>query len=98
MLKVNIGSDAASGLSFFGVGGGFFHWQFSGKLNDVDVSENTDGFEVGYVLGGGVEFLRVSAQLRYIRGLRAIDRTFNVGASSESKSQSIALLFALRLN
>jgi len=42
------------------LGGGFFDWQFNSKLADVDISQDTDGHEVGFVLGGGVEFARLS--------------------------------------
>ena len=98
MLKVNAGSGNANGLSFFGLGGGFFDWQFNSKLAGVDISKNTDGYEVGYVLGGGVEVLRFSVQGRYIRGLREINKTFNVGSSTDVKSQAFAVLFAFRLN
>ena len=98
MLKVNAGSDSRNGLSFFGIGGGFFDWQFNGKLVGVDVSNDTNGYEVGYVLGGGVEVLRFSVQARYIRGLREIDKKFEVGSSTDSNSKAFAILFGFRLN
>jgi hypothetical protein len=98
MLKVNIGSANRNGLTFFGLGGGFFDWQFNGKLGSVDVSNDTNGYEVGYVLGGGVEVLRLSIQARYIRGVREINKKFEVGSSTDSNSQAVAILFAFRIN
>ena len=37
MLEINGGSRDAEGLSFFGLGGGFFDWQFKNTLGGVDV-------------------------------------------------------------
>ncbi len=98
MLKVNIGSTGTNGFSVFGLGGGFFDWQFSSSLAGIDLTEDTNGFEAGVALGGGVEYLRLSVQGRYLKGLREIDRTFNVANAVASKSKAFAVLFALRLN
>ena len=98
MLKVNVGSTHVNGLSVFVQGGGFFDWQFGSTLNNVDISQNTNGYEVGAVLGGGVEIKRLSVQGRYIRGLREIDKTFNLGASTDVKTQAFAILVGFRLN
>ena len=98
MLKLNAGSSDREGLSVFGVGGGFFDWQFNSKIGSVDVSEDTDGFEVGWVVGGGVEVVRVSVQARYMRGVRQISKEFDVTNSVESNSQAFVVLVAFRLN
>lgn len=98
MLKVNVGSGSANGLSVFALGGGFFDWQFNGSLAGIDLSDDTNGFEAGVVAGAGIEFLRFSVQGRYLHGLRSIDRGFNIGDSVESKSRAFAVLFGLRLN
>jgi hypothetical protein len=97
MLKVNVGSKNVNGLSFFGVGGGFFDWQFD-STDIPNISKDTKGYEVGYVLGGGVEFFRFSVQARYIRGVKQIDRTFALAAANDSNTQAFAVLFAFRLN
>jgi hypothetical protein len=96
MLKVNIGQRTASGLSVFALGGGFYNWEFGGKVADIDVSEDTNGHELGWTAGVGVEVLRMSIQARYIRALRAFDKKFS--NSTESKGQEVALLFGFRLN
>jgi hypothetical protein len=96
MVKVNIGQRSASGASVFALGGGFFNWDFGGKIAGIDLSEDTNGYEVGWTAGLGVEVLRMSIQARYIRSLRAIDKKFS--ESSESKGQAVALLFGVRLN
>lgn len=98
MLKLNFGSKSANGLNVFALGGGFFDWQFNGKLGDLDISNDTNGYEIGYVVGAGIEALRFSVQGRYIRGVREIDKTFSVGSSTESKSQSFAILVGLRIH
>jgi hypothetical protein len=98
MLKVNGGSHDREGLSFFGVGGGYFDWQFSGKLGNVDISDDTDGYEVGWVVGAGVEVLRVSGQVRFMRGIRQIGKDFDVARSVDSESKAVVVLVAFRLN
>jgi len=98
MLKVNIGSSSRNGASGFVQAGGFIDWLFNSKLQDVDVSSDTDGFQAGVVFGGGVEFLRFSVQGRYYRGLRDINQKFDLAHSGSSKSQAIAILFGFRLN
>jgi len=79
----------------FGVGGGFLDWQFDSKLGGKP-SENTDGFEVGWVLGGGVEILRFSVQARLMRGIKEINKTLQ--SAQDSKSKGIVILVAFRLN
>lgn len=97
MLKINGGSSNVNGVSVFGVGGGYFDWLFSGKINQ-NPADTTNGYEVGWTVGGGVEVLRFSIQARYVKGLKAIDRNFNVANSQDSKSKSFVVLFAFRLN
>jgi Outer membrane protein beta-barrel domain len=98
MLKINIGSSSVNGLSVFASGGTFFDWQFDRKLNDVDVAGDTSGFEMGWVAGGGVEFLRFSVQGRFIRGLTQISKNFDVATAKDVKTQAFLVLFAFRLN
>ncbi len=98
MLKINGGSANVNEFSVFGVGGGYFDWQFGSKLGTVDISEDTDGYEVGWVIGGGVEFLRFSGQLRFMRGIRQIGKNFDVANSVQSESKAFVVLFAFRLN
>jgi len=98
MLKGNIGSTSRQGLSIFVQGGAYFDWLFSGSLGSVDISNDTNGFEVGGVIGGGVEFVRVSVQGRYYFGLRDITQTFDVANSVNSKSKAFGIFAAFRLN
>jgi Outer membrane protein beta-barrel domain len=99
MLKINVGSSNVNGLSVFVSGGTYFDWLFNSKLNDVDVSKDTDGYEVGWLVGGGVEILRFSVQARYIRGLTEINRELtNLNPIGDAKGQTFLVLFAFRLN
>jgi len=98
MLKVNIGSKNRNGLSFLALGGGYFDWQFSGKVASVDISNDTNGYQVGYVLGGGVEIARVTVQARYMAAVKEIDKTFNLSKAVNSDTKSFAILFGFRLN
>ena len=98
MLRVNLGQASAHGFRAFLLGGGYIEWQFDGELLNVDLSEDTSGFEAGYTVGGGFEVLRLGVQARYVRGLRGIDRTFNLSQTVETKSNCFLLLFGFRLN
>jgi hypothetical protein len=100
MLKVNLGSENRNGVSVFALGGGFFDWQFDAKatLLNVIIPVDSDGYEVGWLVGGGVEVLRFSVQARYMRGVKEIDKTFAVAHATDIKKQSIAILFGFRLN
>jgi hypothetical protein len=98
MLKVNLGQASANGFRAFLLGGGYIEWQFNGKLQNVDLSEDTSGFEAGFTVGGGFEVVRLSVQARYVRGLRGIDKTFNLSQTTETKSNCFLLLFGFRLN
>jgi outer membrane protein with beta-barrel domain len=98
MLKINGGSSNVNGVSVFGVGGGFFDWQFNSKLGSVDISDDTDGYEVGWVIGAGVEALRFSIQGRFQRGVKSIGRNFDVANAQDSHSKAFVVLFAFRLN
>jgi hypothetical protein len=98
MLKLNFGQESAHGFRVFLLGGGYIEWQFNGKLENVDLAGDTSGFEAGYTVGGGFEVLRLSVQARYARGLRGIDKTFNLSQTVETKSNCFLLLFGIRLN
>ena len=98
MLKVNLGQASAHGFRAFLLGSGYLEWQFNGKLQDVDLADDTSGFEAGFTVGGGFEVLRLGIQARWVRGLRGIDKTFNLGQTVEMKSNCFLLLFGLRLN
>lgn len=95
MLKVNAGSGNVNGLSVFGVGGGFFDWQFDSKQGS-NPSKNTDGYELGWVVGGGVEVLRFSVQARLMRGVKEISK--DLVSAQDSKSKGFVVLVAFRLN
>jgi opacity protein-like surface antigen len=98
MLKVNLGQASAHGFRAFLLGGGYIEWQFNGKLQNVNLADDTSGFEAGFTVGGGFEVLRLGIQARWVRGLRGIDKTFNLGQTVEMKSNCFLLLFGLRLN
>lgn len=98
MLKLNAGASSASGLRLFGLGGTYLDWQFSSKINDVDIAGDTNGFEVGWVLGGGIEALRFSLQARYVKGVGQISKDFDVASAFESDSKAFVVLFAFRVN
>jgi hypothetical protein len=98
MLKVNLGQASAHGFRAFLLGGGYIEWQFNGELQNVDLSADTSGFEAGFTVGGGFEVLRLGVQARYVRGVRGIDKTFNLNQTTETKSNCFLLLFGIRLN
>jgi hypothetical protein len=96
MVKVNLGQRSANGVSVFALGGGYYNWEFGGKVNDLSLSEDTNGHEFGWTAGAGVEVLRMSIQGRYLRGLKTLDKTFK--NAEDSKSQAVVVLVGFRLN
>lgn len=95
VIRVNGGSKSLSGVSFYGIAGPQLDWLINGSLTDL---ENTQGFEISLVIGGGIEITRFIVELRYIKGLRSISREFDVAGSTGLDSKAFAILFGFRFN
>jgi hypothetical protein len=62
------------------------------QLNGIDVSEDFNGADFGLMLGGGVEILRLAVEIRYVIGLRNIDRHGEIN-NIKSREFQVAVKF-----
>jgi len=99
LLRVNVGSaDRNTGVNAYGVVGPELDWLINHELFGVDLEDNTEGFELGLVIGGGIEISRFLAEVRYVHGLRSISNTFDLSETTDLKTKSFAILFGVRFN
>jgi hypothetical protein len=95
LLRIGGGPDA---FKIYGLGGPQFDWLISRSLADVDIDEDTEGFELGLALGGGIEITRFIVELRYVQGLRSIAKDFDLFDTDDLKTKTFAILFGIRFN
>lgn len=98
LLRVNGGTRSRSGINAYGVVGPELDWLINHSLLGVDIEDDTAGFELGLVVGGGIEITRFIAELRYVHGLRGISKTFDLSETTKLKTRSFAILFGIRFN
>jgi hypothetical protein len=106
VMRVNGGARSLNGVSFYGIVGPQLDWLLSQKLVigddefdlEDDLGDETEGFEVSLVIGGGIEITRFIAEVRYIHGLKSIAPEFDVADATDLKSRSFAILFGFRFN
>jgi hypothetical protein len=101
VMRINGGARSLNGVNFYGIVGPQFDWLISRKLAqegfpDEDISEETEGFELNLVFGGGVEITRFIAELRYIQGLKNISK--DLVDTNDLKTHAWAILFGFRFN
>jgi hypothetical protein len=102
VVRVNGGARTLSGVSGYGIVGPQFDWLISREASllgrDIDISDQTEGYELSLVVGGGVEITRFIVELRYIQGLRSIAKEFDLVNTDDLKSKSFGILFGFRFN
>ncbi len=98
LLRLNIGAASRNGVNAYAVVGPEIDWLINHQLFGVDLEDNTEGFELGLVIGGGVEITRFIVEARYIHGLRSISNTFDLSETTDLKTKSFAILFGVRFN
>ena len=97
LARINIGSSSVNGLSVYGIVGPVFDILLKAKQNNFDVKDNYEALNLGIIAGGGVEFLRFIAELRYNWGLRNIQNG-NLATTNEIKTRTFMVLFGFRIN
>ena len=103
-LRVNAGSSSTGGVAGYFLVGPQFDWLLERDLFEESVKDNTKGFEFGLAVGGGLEITRFIIELRYVKGLTAIDKEDidDIGDllddTQDLKTQSWAILFGFRFN
>ena len=94
MLKVNIGSTHANGVSFYVFGGPGFDFKVGESISNIAQVQTYENFDFSLIVGAGVEITRFIIEGRGMWGLRNI-AVNNFGAG-DLHSRSFALLFGLR--
>jgi hypothetical protein len=74
LVRVNIGSRTREGTRFYGLAGPAFAVKLTATLedpdlDDLDVSEDYETFDIGIMAGGGVEVRRIGVEVRANWGL-----------------------------
>lgn len=61
-------------------------------INDVGVLDDINGFDCGFIIGAGVDYGRISFELRYERGFLNFDKSAD---DIDLKNQTISILFGI---
>jgi len=98
LLRLNIGSSNKNkGVIFYGLAGPVFDINLKAEQDGVDVSDDYEKFDIGVLLGGGLEISRIILEARYNWGLKNLLK--NSGAlSGDLKNQTFALIGGIRFN
>jgi len=98
LLRLNIGSSNKNkGVIFYGLAGPVFDVNLKAQQDGVDVSDNYEKMDIGFLAGGGLEISRIIIEARYNWGLKNLLKT-NGAFSDELKNQSFALIGGIRFN
>jgi hypothetical protein len=96
LLRVNFGSRNRNGAIVYGVAGPVVDIKLSTKLDDVDVTDDYAGTDVGLIGGVGVEVARIGFEMRGNWGLRSF---YDPRRDLETiKTFAIQLLGKIRIN
>src|SRR5262245_5600559 len=69
LFRVNVGSASINKWVVYGIFGPSFDIKLKGKQNDLDVSDNYSGLDIGVIAGGGFEIFRFLIEARGNWGL-----------------------------
>jgi hypothetical protein len=96
MLKINIGSTHANGVSFYLFGGPGFDFKIGDTIESVAQVQNFENFNFNLVGGAGLELTRFIIEGRGMWGLKNI--AVNQLAAGDLHTRTFALLFGIRFN
>jgi hypothetical protein len=96
LAHINFGSRSHNGPMFFGLVGPVLDFNLKSKIDDVDVSDNYNGFTAGVMAGAGLEAYRLGVQVRGNWGLRNVAK--DLGTITDVKTRSIQILGTFRFN
>jgi len=96
MLKVNIGSTSANGVSFYVFGGPGFDFKVGDSISNLAQVQTYENFDISLIAGAGVEITRLLIEGRGMWGLRNI--AVNQFAAGNLHSRSFAILAGVRFN
>lgn len=97
LFRVNVGSASINKWVVYGIFGPSFDIKLKEKQNDLDVSDNYSGLDIGVIAGGGFEIFRFLIEARGNWGLRNVAGG-NLANATEIKEKSFVVLFGVRIN
>lgn len=97
LLRINIGDHSVNGFNVYAIAGPVFDIRLKAKQEDFDVKNNYESLDIGVIAGGGVEFLRFIAEMRYNWGLRNVPAG-NLAETTKIKGRTFYILFGFRIN
>jgi Outer membrane protein beta-barrel domain len=96
LLRLNIGTDSASGFAVYGIAGPAFDIKIADEIEGVTIDNGWEGADVDLILGGGIEVARIIVEGRFEKGFRRINNNF-LGVT-EIKKQAFTILFGIRFD
>jgi hypothetical protein len=95
VFHINFGAEDRNKGMGYAVIGPVFTINLKQKLDDVDISDDFNGADIGLIAGGGFEILRFAVEVRGNWGFRSISDEGEVGSI---KTRSIEFLVKFRIN
>jgi hypothetical protein len=96
MVKFNIGSTRANGVSFYIMGGPGFDFKVGDSVSNLAQVPTYENFDFTLIAAGGMEITRFIIEGRGMWGLKNI--AVNKFAAGDLHSRTFALLFGVRFN
>ena len=97
MLRVNVGSRSREKVAGYVIVGPAADIKLKAKQNDLDVSDNYEGLDIGVIGGAGVEISRFLVEGRINWGLRNVVAG-NLANTTKITTRTVAILFGVRFN
>jgi hypothetical protein len=97
VFHINVGSRSRNGIAGYGLVGPVFSINLKQTLDDVDVSDNFNGADIGIMGGAGIEIYRFGIEGRGNWGLRNISDNGDFN-DSNAKQFTFELLGKFRFN
>lgn len=95
LLRVGGGS---SGVKLYGVAGPAIDIKIGESVEGFDLEDGFEGFDIGGIVGVGVEVSRFLIEGRYTRGFRQVNNDFDFEDAVKIKAHSFAVLLGVRFN
>ena len=97
LLRVNVGSRSREKVAGYVIVGPAADIKLKAKQNDLDVSDNYEGLDIGVIGGAGVEINRFLVEGRINWGLRNVVAG-NLANTTKITTRTVAILFGVRFN
>jgi len=95
VFHINVGSRSRNAVSGYGIIGPVFTINLKQEFDDLDVSDDFNGADIGVMAGAGIEFFRIGVEARGNWGLRNINSD---GDTTKVKNFAFELVGKFRFN